>query len=104
MAVGMHCMSQDGFLTDTRRWVDDQRERLRTRLGEYVRVYPSDAPFLLLDLRSADRVDTLLDSARKHGIAIRDARTFRHLDAHVRVTVRNRTANDHLLELFAEAL
>ncbi len=42
-------------------------------------------------------VDDLLERTRAAGVVIRDARTFRGLDSHVRVAVKHREANDRLL-------
>ena len=96
-AVGTHCYQQDEFVVETRTRVDRERERLTDRLSTRFDVYPSDAPFLLLEVTDTG-VDALLTSAREQGVALRDARTFRGLDSHVRVAVRTRQENDRLLE------
>lgn len=70
------------------------RERLEARYS----VFPSEAPFLLVDCGSSTAVDDLLERVDDHSIAIRDARTFRGLDSHVRVAVRLPEENDRLLE------
>jgi len=100
-AVGAHCLRDAAFVAETRRRVAAERERLRDALAGEFDVRPSDAPFLLLDCGNRD-VDALLARARDAGIALRDARTFRGLDSHVRVAVKDDAANDRLLEVLAD--
>ena len=97
-SVGAYCMQQSEFAEAARERVADERERMRRRLARRFDVYPSDAPFLLLDVGSSKAVDEVRTTAREHGIAVRDARTFRGLDRHVRVAVRRRDENDCLLD------
>jgi threonine-phosphate decarboxylase len=97
-AVGAHCLGDREFVAATRERVRDERERLSERLSTRFEVLPSRAPFLLLDVGSHEAVDDLLSTVRDAGIAIRDARTFRGLDRHVRVAVRLPAENDQLLE------
>jgi len=99
-AVGAHCLGCEEFIAETRQRIDHERERLRDGLAAEFEVYPSDAPFLLLD--AGGDVDELLAHARQHDIALRDARTFRGLDSHVRVAVKDAAANDRLLEVLAD--
>jgi len=94
-AVGSHCYGADAFVAGTRERVASERERMRDRLATRFDVVPSDAPFLLFE---TDDVDALLSGALDHGIALRDARTFRRLDSHVRVAVRTPAENARLLE------
>ncbi|WP_340099969.1 threonine-phosphate decarboxylase [Salinibaculum salinum] len=96
-AVGTHCLGETAFIEETRERVASERERIRERLSTRFTVSPSDAPFLLLDCGSPETVDDLLDTVETHDIAIRDARTFRGLDHHVRVAVRLPDENDRLL-------
>ncbi|WP_440763901.1 threonine-phosphate decarboxylase CobD [Natronorubrum sp. DTA7] len=94
--VGAHCLRQDAFVRDTRERVERERERMREALERRFDVVPSDAPYLLCDV--GDRsVDDVIASARKSGVAIRDATTFRGLDSHVRIAVKDRERNDRLL-------
>ena len=96
-ALGTHCYRADEFVSETRQRVDGERERMRARLATRFDVFPSDAPFLLFDTGDTG-VDELLATAMAEDIALRDARTFRRLDSHVRVAVRLPEANDRLLE------
>lgn len=95
-AVGAHCYGADEFVAATRARVDRERERMRERLETRFDVFDSDAPFLCFDTLDTE-VDDLLATARESAIALRDARTFRRLDSHVRVAVRLPAENDRLL-------
>ena len=98
-AVGTHCYGQAAFVAETKARVADERERMRERLATRFDVFPSDAPFLLLSVSDADEsVDDILAAARETGIALRDARTFRGLDSHIRVAVRAPEENGRLLD------
>ena len=94
--VGAHCLRQDEFVRETRERVASERERLREALERRFDVHPSDAPYLLCDVGDRD-VASVVESAREDGVAIRDATTFRALESHVRVAVKDREANDALL-------
>jgi histidinol-phosphate/aromatic aminotransferase/cobyric acid decarboxylase-like protein len=95
--VGAHCMRQTAFVERTRERVAAERARLVDALSTDYDVSDSDAPFLLLDV--GDRsVASVRDRAREHGIAVRDATTFRGLDSHLRVAVRRERDNDRLLD------
>ncbi|ADJ15940.1 aminotransferase class I/II-fold pyridoxal phosphate-dependent enzyme [Halalkalicoccus jeotgali] len=97
VAVGAHCMAQREFVTETRERVRTERERLVAALdGEYD-VSPSEAPFLLLETgeRAVDRV---IERVALEDMTVRDARTFRGLDSHVRVAIRTPEENDRLLD------
>ena len=94
--VGAHCLRQEGFVRETRERVAGERERLREALESEFDVHPSDAPYLLCDVGERD-VDDVIATAREGGVAIRDATTFRGLESHVRVAVKDREANDRLL-------
>lgn len=94
--VGAHCLQQTEFVEETRATVESERERMAARLATRFDVSPSDAPFLLLDVGDED-VDAIVESARSDGVAVRDARTFRTLDNHVRVAVKRPDANDQCL-------
>lgn len=96
LAVGTHCMAQRAFVEETRSRVRTERERLREELSERFEVHPSEAPFLLVDVGDRD-VATLVAAVRDRGIAVRDATTFRGLDSHIRVAVREPEENDRLL-------
>ena len=101
LATGTFCMRQDEFVAETRQRVERERERMRETLAGHYGIRPSDSPFLLLDV--GDRsVDCLIETARERGIVIRDARTFRGLDKHVRVAVRRPAENDRLLEVLLD--
>lgn len=96
-ALGVHCMRDDAFVERVRERVERERTRMADRLSERFDVRPSDAPFLLFHAGSPSGVDEVLREAREADIAVRDTRSFRGLDAHVRVAVRLPEENDRLL-------
>ena len=96
LATGEYCLRQTAFVRETRDRVRRERGRMRSALGERYDVAPSDAPFLLVDVGDRD-VDRVVERARDRGVAVRDARTFRGLDSHVRVAVRRPAEDDRLL-------
>ena len=95
--VGAYCLGREDFVERTRERMETERPRMHDRLAERWTVHPSDAPFLLFDVRKDDP-DDVLDTAREHGFALRDARTFTRLDNHLRVAVRRPAENDRLLD------
>ena len=95
-SVGAYCLRQDAFVRETRERVARERVRMTNALERRFDVVASTAPYLLCDV--GDRaVDDVIASARADGVAIRDATTFRGLESHIRVAVKDRAANDRLL-------
>lgn len=101
LAVGAHCLAQTDFVEETLARVRRERERMREKLAHQFGVHPSEAPFLLLDVGDRD-VDSVVSTARDRGIAVRDATTFRGLDSHIRVAVRDPAANDRCCEVLMD--
>ncbi|WP_435078089.1 threonine-phosphate decarboxylase [Halococcus sp. AFM35] len=97
LATGSFCMTREEFVAATRERVRTERNRMQAALSGAFDVYPSDAPFVLFDIGDRE-VEELLHRARDHGLALRDATTFRGLDSHIRVAVRRPEENDRLLE------
>ena len=106
--VGTHCLTADRrgdrFVETTRELVSAERKRIQTRLAtvfDVVSPPPSEpaAPYVLFDVTPSGRtVDQIVETARERGVAVRDARSFRGLDSHVRVAIKEPDANDRLLE------
>lgn len=97
LAVGTYCLHAEEFITQTRDRVETERARLGAALSGAYEVYPSDAPFLLLDVGDQS-VEDIIARARTQGVIVRDATTFRGLDSHIRVAIRLPEQNDQLLE------
>jgi threonine-phosphate decarboxylase len=95
-AVGTHCLRATDFVAETRERVRTERERVREALTSQFEVYPSNAPFLLLDTGTDPK--PIIATLRSRDIAVRDATTFRGLDSHIRVAVRMPDENDQLIE------
>ncbi|MFB6188385.1 MAG: histidinol-phosphate transaminase [Halapricum sp.] len=97
-SLGTYCLNETDFVEQTRERVESERARIAERLEEHFEITHSSAPFLLLDAGSGDRVESIINQAREAGIVVRDARTFRGLDSHIRVSVRLPNENDQLVE------
>ena len=99
--TGAHVMRDEAFVERTRARTSRERAQLRSALEERYAVHDSVAPFLLLEVD--EPVTPLLERAREQGIVLRDARSFRGLDSHVRVAVRrpseNRLVEEVLLDV-----
>ncbi len=96
------------FLRHSRKWIARRRRELYIRLRSVdgVRVFPSQAPFLLLGLRGAlarhkPASGYIRGALSKRGVMVRDCSTYPGLDEQfIRVAVRRRRENI----LLAEAL
>ena len=97
-AVGAHAMRDREFVEGTRRRVERERTYLREGLeARGFEVYPSEAPFVLCAVEGS--VGSLLSACRERGVVLRDATTFRGLDSHVRIAVRDREATETLFSV-----
>jgi L-threonine-O-3-phosphate decarboxylase len=97
-AVGAHVLRDRAFVEATRRRVAEERAVLREGLeSRGLEVAPSDAPFVLCDV--GEPPGALLSACRERGVVLRDATTFRGLEHHVRIAVRNREATETLLSV-----
>ncbi|WP_396610584.1 aminotransferase class I/II-fold pyridoxal phosphate-dependent enzyme [Haloferax sp. S1W] len=100
--VATFCLQQTAFVAETRDRIETERPRVvdeLRRLG--YDPYPSDSSLVLFE---APDVDTVLHETRKRDLAVRDARYYRSLDSHVRISVRRPCENDRLLDALAEAI
>jgi histidinol-phosphate/aromatic aminotransferase/cobyric acid decarboxylase-like protein len=104
--VGAHCLRDHAFVDATRDRVASERDRILDAPPDGVAAYEAStdrdgvAPFVLLELDSDDPA-AFVAACRERGVAVRDATTFRGLDAHVRVAVRTPAENDELLATLA---
>jgi L-threonine-O-3-phosphate decarboxylase len=101
MQAGIHSMRATDFVAETRDRVRREREQMAATLAERYEVHPSDSPFLLLGVQD-ESVDSHIRRARESGIVVRDARTFRGLDRHIRVAVKQAEANRRLEEVLLD--
>ncbi|SEK33532.1 pyridoxal phosphate-dependent aminotransferase [Haloferax larsenii] len=100
--VATFCLRQSEFLEATRTRVETERPRIVSELRRLgYDPSPSDSAFVLFEAPDVDRV---LHETRKRELAVRDARYYRSLDSHVRITVRRPRENDRLLDALAEAI
>jgi histidinol-phosphate/aromatic aminotransferase/cobyric acid decarboxylase-like protein len=97
VSLAAYCLGEREFIEETRKRVANERARLEDHLGEHFDIRPSAGPFLLLDAGTDERTDAVIEHARQEGIVVRDARDFRGLDSHIRVTIRLPDENDQLI-------
>lgn len=106
--VGAEVLGDHAFAEATRSWLQAERPRLEQALRALgLRVYPSDANYLLFRLPAAARfrVSELQERMGCKGVLIRDAATFAGLDASFgRVAVKLREENERLAAVMEEAL
>lgn len=100
-AVGSYCLDCTAFTEQTKQRVRSERVRVAEQLADRYTVYPSEAPFLLCGLPDGD-VGTLLARADAAGLRLRDARTFRGLDSHVRIAIRRSEEHEQLLSVMLD--
>ncbi len=100
-AIGSHVMRDNEFREETRERVARERAYLREGLEAYgFDIHPSTAPFVLCNI--GEDPDDLLAACRDRGIVLRDATTFRGLETHIRIAVRNRESTEKLLAVLEE--
>lgn len=99
--VGQYCLKQHSFVEETKNRVRTERHRLEQALSKHFDIHPSEAPFLLLQVGD-ESVETFVTHARERGIELRDATTFRGLDAHLRVAVRLPKENTKLIRVLTD--
>lgn len=100
--VGEYCMQQTSFVEETRERVERERQRMREGLSDSFDVRDSDSPFLLINAGGPECVDEIIRRCKNEGIAVRDARSFRGLNSHIRVAVRLPSENTRLLRVLRE--
>ena len=80
-----------------------ERERVSEQLSQYprVRVYPSQANFVLIRVKEAQH---LKQELARHGVAVRGFSAREGLDDCLRITIGRPEENDQLLRLLETAL
>jgi threonine-phosphate decarboxylase len=105
--VGIRLLRNDQtYLNRSLRYIRKERAWLASQLGAIrgFKPYPSDANFILVDIRgflinSTDLAGRML----RHGIIIRDCVSF-GLENHIRVAVRKRNENQKLIRAFGNVI
>jgi histidinol-phosphate aminotransferase len=83
------------------RTILEERERLEKTFNEspgVLRVFPSDANFLLVQVAEPERLVAMMEDA---GIKIRDRSSLRGAEGSVRIAVGTPNENDEMLKVFA---
>ncbi|RKN72946.1 cobyric acid synthase [Paenibacillus ginsengarvi] len=106
--IGEAVFAEEAYAERTRRWLAEERPRLTQTLQSLgLRVYPSDANFLLAAIpeRSGFGVKELQRRMGEKGVLVRDASLFPGLDAsYFRVAVRLREQNEEMAARLRESL
>lgn len=77
----------------------EQLKRALAQLSYVLKVWPSDANFLLLEVSDADR---LVKQARASGVSLRRVTEYANLNNAVRISVGTQQQNDRLLKLLID--
>ena len=94
-------LENEEFITRSTQIIREERERLRSELAKIphvVRVFPSDANFLLVEFRNCEAV---FESLRQHGIVVR-RRSEARLQNCLRISVGTPTENNLVLQCLRE--
>lgn len=104
LKVAEKIASDTEYAAWTRKWIDGERERMATELGEIgFTVLPSDVNFYLLKDPSLDDQKPLLQFLLEKGIVLRHTENFHGLDGRwLRVAVKKEKDNDQLLSALKE--
>lgn len=103
-AVATHCLGEEEFRQRTVERVRAERPRLVDRLDSLgFDVVDGEGPLVLFSMGGVG-IEAVLAATRARDIAVRDARTYRGLDDHVRLTVRRPTENDRLIDALGVAV
>jgi len=99
--AGIASLGDAGYCERTRAYIDSERDRLAAGLAglSWLRVFPSAANYLLVEIRNGSGAAELRSRLMERGMLIRDCSNFQGLDGRFfRVAVRLREENDLLLE------
>jgi len=106
LEVGAAVLADREFEGRTLRWLPPERDRLSARLDALgLRVFPSEANFLLARLPEGVKAGDVQTSLGREGVLVRNASTFRGLDdSYIRLAVKKREANELLLDALGGCL
>lgn len=100
-------LKDDSFKLSTCTYVEQERSSFSAALSAVngIRVYPSDAPFLLLALGEELAAPALVDRLARKGILVRDCSNFAYLgNNHIRVAVKDMEKNRLLVSELIKTL
>jgi len=101
-------LSDINYIEETRKLIARERDFLCRKLKQIpgLKVYPSHANFILVDLRNTGLTSLQLKrKLLKYGILIRDCSSFRGLDEYyVRIAIRTREENEKLIRIIRKVL
>jgi threonine-phosphate decarboxylase len=102
--AGVVSLADRDYQERTRALVDRERERLAVALADLpeLTVFPSNANYLLVQIRSGMTAAQLRGTLLKEGVLVRDCSNFEGLDGRFfRVAVRLNEENERLVQLLA---
>lgn len=100
LAAGVAALQDTEYQKRTIAFIQQERSRLSEQLSRFpmLKVYPSDANFLLVELRNGLTATELRERLMGMGILIRDCANFTGLSAHFfRIAVRTEDENNRLV-------
>ena len=103
-AAGLFCLEREKeYLTESRRFVRSERERLMIQIREvpFLHPLPSEANFFLVFLDPAGGIDAdaLYPDLAKQGLLVRHCGSFRGMGSrHIRIGLKTRPENQRLLD------
>lgn len=107
LAAGEYCLDQPEYAVKTKKMVSRERERLRKKLinlglGHAVK---SEANYILVKINAPGLTEEyLLEEMKARGILIRGCSTFQNLNGYIRVAVKNRRANNALIDALEDIM
>lgn len=106
-AVAAVALRDEGYALKSRLLVEQERSWLATALSALpgIRVYPSEANYLLLELAAPLTAPFVAGRLARSGILVRDCGNFAFLDdRYIRVAVKGREKNELLVKKLAKLL
>ncbi|MDR3349068.1 MAG: threonine-phosphate decarboxylase CobD [Acidaminococcales bacterium] len=105
-AAGKAALSDKAYITESRALVARLRENLTAALSAFpaIKVFPSSANFLLLDIRNTGlTAKRLSERLAGRGVLVRDCGNYPGLDGgYVRIAVRGQEENEKLITILGE--
>lgn len=99
--LSAYIFKDQNYIQTTKNYFQKERQRLLEELSKisYLKAYPTDANFILIELRSLHANQLKESLLKEHNLLIRDASNFKGLNEHfIRIAIRTPQENDLLIE------